>query len=724
MTINYNLLNTIQPPKQIATIAPSGGEGGDDIFGGISSLLGAIGGIGGKMSAPAQPSAPTTYSNPNTYGSNGMSGQFGTSQFQSDPQYNYTPASQSGQIVNQTLDKVQQGPTSIGGHAFTPMDNRFGYKSQEIQGLYQRPAFQTALEAQNKALQTGLTKSPVMTVVDYSIPSNQPRMWVVDTKQNKVLMNTYVAQGKTPGFSNTPGSKQSSLGTYITDQIYQGKHGTSMRVRGLDKGVNDNAFARSIVVHGGSYVGPDKQGTSWGCFTVPNDVAPKLIGLTKGGSIIHAYAPGEKAIQNFSNNLTPEGSKVLQNNLITNQVQLKPTYNENSNTSPNMANATLNPLNDPNSETSLYYNNRYKSNTSPNMPTTNLNSYNQLQESRIQNKNPSNFSYSMTKNNLNNPNENLQSLSINNNTFGSLSGKYESNGRVDLISSGRGDPGGVSYGKHQLASKTGTMSAYLRQSSQFGPMFKGLVPGTPQFNVKYKEIAKAYPNEFGADQQAYLTKTHYQPVRDYADKVGIPNNPVVNEVIYSMGIQHGGAKSIVSSARQIYSGSDPEQIIKSLYQARSSYVQGVKMPESTKRSILNRYKQEQRDALEMLKSSNQNQSVSMNSTDEPIPITQEPRQPTPQEHKNYEDIIRQIDQGRDSYASFGRTTPQANPEAGTWDLPYSTMPYVTPNQSGYENARDTMLNTYGQPLQDPNQPRLAQGINWNLLNALQQKGIA
>lgn len=604
MPINYNLLNAIQPPKQIATIAPSGGGGEDDIFGGISSLLGAIGGLGGKISGPTQgaTSAPTSYTNTNTYGSNGMSGQFGTSQFQSNPQYNYTPASQSGQIVNQTLDKVQQGPTSIGGNAFTPIDNRLGYKSQDLQGLYQRPAFQTALEAQNKALQTGLTKSPVMTVVDYSIPSNQPRMWVVDTKQNKVLMNTYVAQGSTPGFSNNPGSHQSSLGTYITDQIYNGKHGTSMRVRGLEKGVNDNAFARSIVVHGGSYVGPDKQGTSWGCFTVPNDVAPKLIGLTKGGSIIHAYAPGQKAVQNFSNNLTPEGSKVLQNNLMTNQVQLKPTI-------PNSA---------------------------------------------------------MTQNK---PNQYIDTA------VQTARSTYPDN---DVMA--------------------GVMAAQAILESRL--------------NSKPSGLAAQHNNYFGikgagSAGSANMPTTEY--VHGKAIRVNAPfaafNSPEESFARHK-DLMENGTKDNPARYQPVLKARSVEEAAQALVKG------GYATDPNYARLIVDTYNKYVKPYMK----------TSMNNPN--TPITQEPRQPTPQEHKDYEDIIRQIDQGRDSYASLGRVTPQANPEAGTWDLPYSNIPYATPNQSGYDNARDTMPNAYGQPLQDPNQPRLAQGIDWNLLNALYQKGIA
>jgi len=290
--INFGLLNPQQQqPKQgvLAVLQPPqapqsyGGDGGiGELLGGLKSLIGGLTGKGSNPSNPAQPNPnPAPGQSPNTTVNPG-----------------YNP-----QSPQQTI-------------------------SQDLNKLYQRPAFQTALQAQQQSFKSGITKSPIMTVVDYSLPANQPRMWVVDTQQNKILMNTYVAQGATPGFSNNPGSHQSSLGTFLTGDTY---HSDSMnrdalRIQGLEKGINDNAFARGIVVHGGNYIGPDKNGTSWGCFAVPNGDAPKLIGLTKGGTIIHAYAPDAKSMQSFGEQLTPAGKISFGRQLTSLEQNARPRY--------------------------------------------------------------------------------------------------------------------------------------------------------------------------------------------------------------------------------------------------------------------------------------------------------------------------------------------------------------------------------------------------------------
>jgi hypothetical protein len=92
----------------------------------------------------------------------------------------------------------------------------------------------------------------------------------------------------------------------------------ALRLQGLDKGINDNAFQRGIVIHGGNYVGADKQGTSWGCFTVPTEVAPQLIGMAKNGSIIHAYTPTPQSLQSFKQGLPQQGQQVIDQTVHTN----------------------------------------------------------------------------------------------------------------------------------------------------------------------------------------------------------------------------------------------------------------------------------------------------------------------------------------------------------------------------------------------------------------------
>lgn len=168
----------------------------------------------------------------------------------------------------------------------------------------QSPAFQQAQYSYQLAQKQGLVKSPVMAVVDFSKPASDKRLWVVNTQTGKVLMNTYVAHGKNSGdlmatkFSNNPGSLQSSLGTFVTDTTYDGNHGLSLRIKGLEPGINDKAYGRDVVVHGAKYIGNGKTGRSFGCFAVPEQDAKQFINLMQGGALINAYAPDPSYNQN------------------------------------------------------------------------------------------------------------------------------------------------------------------------------------------------------------------------------------------------------------------------------------------------------------------------------------------------------------------------------------------------------------------------------------------
>ncbi|TAL60590.1 MAG: murein L,D-transpeptidase catalytic domain family protein [Legionella sp.] len=163
-----------------------------------------------------------------------------------------------------------------------------------------------ALTAYKNADKRGAVKKPVLTVIDYSLPSNKQRMWVFDVRKERLLYNTYVAHGKNSGnnyaksFSNKESSKQSSLGTYITKNTYIGHKGYSLNIQGLDHGYNDNAFNRRVVIHGAWYVEPSfikqagRAGLSWGCPAVAATLAKPLINTIKNGSVIFAYFPDKK----------------------------------------------------------------------------------------------------------------------------------------------------------------------------------------------------------------------------------------------------------------------------------------------------------------------------------------------------------------------------------------------------------------------------------------------
>ena len=186
--------------------------------------------------------------------------------------------------------------------------------------------------------------------------------------------------------------------------------------------------------------------------------------------------------------------------------------------------------------------------------------------------------------------------------LGSISAKYESGGRgVSTISSGMlaagvADPGGVSYGTHQLASKTGTMTRFLEspEGRPYAAQFAGLEPGSREFNTIYQQIAASDPEGFARAQQAFITRTHYSPVAQTAQQVGFNvEDPKIQETLYSMGVQHGRASDIVRSAGDPTGKSTDEQV-KMLYAARRKYVTGLGMPQ-----LLPRYEREESDVLNL-----------------------------------------------------------------------------------------------------------------------------
>lgn len=147
--------------------------------------------------------------------------------------------------------------------------------------------------------------SDVLTVIDFSQPSDKKRMYIIDVKNFKVLLNTYVAHGKNSGleyakrFSNRHESLQSSLGFYVTKNTYFGKHGLSLRLSGQDKGFNDNAESRAVVVHGAQYIGDNRlnsayMGRSFGCPAVPQKLANKVINTIKNGTTLFIYHPSQQ----------------------------------------------------------------------------------------------------------------------------------------------------------------------------------------------------------------------------------------------------------------------------------------------------------------------------------------------------------------------------------------------------------------------------------------------
>ena len=168
-----------------------------------------------------------------------------------------------------------------------------------------------SLMAYLKARGEGLDNKEMLTLIDYSKPSSERRLWVFDLKNERVLFNTWVSHGRNSGkmiansFSNAPGSLKSSMGVFLTtSQAYMGGNGYSLRMQGLERGINDNAYRRDIVFHGAWYVDPNVakkfgyMGRSWGCPAVPVETVRPLIDTIKDHTIVVAYYPDRNWLRN------------------------------------------------------------------------------------------------------------------------------------------------------------------------------------------------------------------------------------------------------------------------------------------------------------------------------------------------------------------------------------------------------------------------------------------
>jgi hypothetical protein len=174
-----------------------------------------------------------------------------------------------------------------------------------------RKVLSLALDAAECAVLSG-TVSPArrLAVIDYSRPSTEPRLWVFDLEQARLLYAEYVAHGRNSGenfanaFSNRESSHQTSLGLFATAETYFGGNGYSLRMDGLEPGFNDLARTRAIVMHGAHYVDPDmaqrqgRLGRSFGCPAVRPAVAAPMIDLLKNGQLLFAYYPDQQWLAN------------------------------------------------------------------------------------------------------------------------------------------------------------------------------------------------------------------------------------------------------------------------------------------------------------------------------------------------------------------------------------------------------------------------------------------
>jgi hypothetical protein len=168
-----------------------------------------------------------------------------------------------------------------------------------------------ALEAYEQAVAGGHVRRHTLTIIDYELPSYQQRLWVIDMRMGRVLYQEWVAHGmgkprgsggtmeEALSFSNEKGTLKSSLGLFVTAETYYGRHGYSLKLDGLEEGVNDNARERLIVLHSAHYVSEGRAddhliGRSWGCPAVRPGIGKILIDAIKDGSVLWIYYPHEE----------------------------------------------------------------------------------------------------------------------------------------------------------------------------------------------------------------------------------------------------------------------------------------------------------------------------------------------------------------------------------------------------------------------------------------------
>jgi hypothetical protein len=216
--------------------------------------------------------------------------------------------------------------TSVKSNTISPAELRRNniYDSLKLGSLgLAKEAFDYAMKGLDIMKAVGKVENyNVISIVDFSKASSQKRLYVLDLKNQKVLFNTYVAHGMNSGkeyaqnFSNDLSSDKSSLGFYETLGTYNGEHGYSLKLEGLEKGINDNANRRNIVMHGAEYVGASMVrshgyiGRSWGCPAIPPALQVPIIQKIKNGTCLFIYSP-DKDYLNHSEILKQATASVM-----------------------------------------------------------------------------------------------------------------------------------------------------------------------------------------------------------------------------------------------------------------------------------------------------------------------------------------------------------------------------------------------------------------------------
>jgi len=199
---------------------------------------------------------------------------------------------------------VDKGSNSVEMNAETV----YGSLNTNHMSLPKMQSFSEALKGFYLLKERGIIQKDILTLVDFSLSSNVKRLWVIDLTTNTILYNSLVAHGRNTGeefatsFSNDASSFKSSLGFYVTGEIYQGKHGKSLKLDGLEKGVNDKARERGVVMHAADYVSNafiknnKRLGRSQGCPAIPVELTKDIINTIKNKSCLFIYHPSRNYI--------------------------------------------------------------------------------------------------------------------------------------------------------------------------------------------------------------------------------------------------------------------------------------------------------------------------------------------------------------------------------------------------------------------------------------------
>lgn len=195
-----------------------------------------------------------------------------------------------------------------------------------------RTAYRYALQGYTSLQESGkLTNPNYLTILDFSLPSSSKRLFIIDMQSGKLLYNTYVSHGRNSGtkmatrFSNKPESNQSSLGFYVTGNTYRGSNGYSLKLEGMEKGINDNAFMRKIVMHGSAYVNEKiialkgYIGRSLGCPALPAALTKPIINTIKNGSCLFIYGNDARYLAQ-SKLLIPANQLMAADSIVTDTV--------------------------------------------------------------------------------------------------------------------------------------------------------------------------------------------------------------------------------------------------------------------------------------------------------------------------------------------------------------------------------------------------------------------